>query len=206
METGTRQDFSSLFSLYLAIGIGVAAVVFLAVGLALWRYRAGAGRMPSRVAEKNKLEAGVALAITLVVAFLVFRTFTVEAREDSAPKEATTIDVTAFQWGWRFYYPADGVTIVGNSNEEPTFAVPGDEAIHFNLTSTDVLHSFWIPGERFKRAAIPGRINEFNLDFESDGTEEGLCTEFCGLRHSDMRFNVWVLSKAGYQRWLAAHS
>jgi cytochrome c oxidase subunit 2 len=205
MDTGTRQDFGSLFSLYLAIGIGVAIIVFGAVGFAIWRYRAGTGRRPSRVAEKNKLEAGVALAITLLVAFLVFRTFTVEAREDSAPKEATTIDVTAFQWGWRFVYPGQGVEVVGNSNDEPTFAVPGDEPIHFRLTSADVLHSFWIPGERFKRAAIPGRTNEFDLDFENEGTEEGLCTEFCGLRHSDMRFNVWILTKASYRRWLAAH-
>ena len=206
MKAATRQDFNGLFSLYLAIGIGVAVIVFAVVGFALVRYRAREGREPSRTSERTRIEVGVAMLIALVVAFLVFRTFTVEAREDGAPKEQTQIEVTAFQWGWRFVYPGKGVTVVGNSDDEPTFAVPGDEPVHFKLTSADVLHSFWIPGERFKRAAIPGRTNEFDLDFEDEGTEEGLCTEFCGLRHSDMRFNVWVLSKASYRRWLAAHS
>jgi cytochrome c oxidase subunit 2 len=205
MKAGTHQEFEGLFSLYMAIGIGVAVLVFAAVGFALVHYRARGDRRPSRVSEMNRIEIGVATLILLIVAFLVTRTFTVEARVDSAPKEPTTIDVTAFQWGWRFVYPGQGVEVIGNSNDEPTFAVPGDEPVHFKLTSADVLHSFWIPGERFKRAAIPGRTNEFDLDFETEGTEEGLCTEFCGLRHSDMRFNVWILSKASYRRWLAAH-
>lgn len=206
MKAGTRQDFDGLFSLYLAIGIGVALIVFLAVGFALVRYRARAGREPSQLAEKNKLEAGVAVLIALIVAFLVFRTFTVEAREDAAPVEPTRIDVIAFQWGWRFVYPGKSVSVVGSSNRRPTFAVPVDEPVTFALRSADVIHSFWIPAERFKRAAVPGKVNRFDLDFESEGTEEGLCTEFCGLRHSDMRFSVEVLSKAGYRRWLAAHS
>jgi cytochrome c oxidase subunit 2 len=203
--SSTRQDFDGLFSEYLIIGIAVAVIVFATVAFALVRYRAREGREPSQVEESNKLEIGYAVFLVCVVAFLVFRTFTVEAREDSAPREGTTIRVTAFQWGWRFDYPGQGVQVVGDNNAEPTFAVPGDEPVHFDLTSADVLHSFWIPGERFKRAAIPGRTNEFDLDFEREGTEEGLCTEYCGLRHSDMRFNVWVLSKASYARWLAAH-
>jgi cytochrome c oxidase subunit 2 len=201
----TRQDFGGLFSLYLTIGIAVAVIVFAAVAFALIRYRARDGRTPSRRSEANALEIGVAVLLVAVVALLVFRTFSTEAKEDDDSAQPVRIDVTAFQWGWRFTYPGRGVSVIGTSNAPPTFAVPGDRPVHFALTSSDVIHAFWIPGERFKRSAIPGRTNEFDLTFDSPGHEEGLCSEFCGLRHSGMRFDVWVLSEESYERWLAAH-
>jgi cytochrome c oxidase subunit II len=204
VEASTRNDFDGLFTLYLWIGIGVAVLVFATVAFALIRYRAREGRAPSKRSEANSIEIGVAALIVLVVAFLVFRTFSTEAREDNSSRQPVRIGVTAFQWGWRFEYPGQGVTVLGNHNAPPTFAVPGDEPVSFALRSADVIHSFWIPSERFKRSAIPGRVNRFDLSFESPGTEEGLCAEFCGLRHSGMRFSVLVLSDESYARWLTA--
>jgi cytochrome c oxidase subunit II len=201
----TRQDFDGLFSLYLVVGAAVALVVLAAVAFVLIRYRAREGRTPSTRSEAHALEIGAAILITAIIAFLVFRTFSTEAKEDDASTAAVRIDVTAFQWGWRFTYPGEGVSVVGNSNRPPTFAVPGNRPIAFSLRSADVIHAFWIPSERFKRSAIPGRVNRFNLLFETAGHEEGLCSEFCGLRHSGMRFDVWVLSSGSYERWLTAH-
>jgi cytochrome c oxidase subunit 2 len=202
----TRNDFSGIWPTYLWIGVGVAVVVFSAVGFALVRYRARPGRKPSRRAERNAVEIGVAALITAIVAFLVFTTFHTEAKEDDSSRPgAVKIDVDAFQWGWKFTYPGEGVTVIGNSNHEPNFAVPGGRPVSFTLTSSDVIHAFWVPGQRFKRAAIPGRVNHFDMEFDDRGREQGLCSEFCGLRHSAMRFGVWVLSPESYERWLAAH-
>lgn len=201
----TRHDFSGLFSLYLWIGVAVALLVFAAVAFALIRYRAREGRVPSKRSEANALEIGAAVLITAIVAFLVFSTFSTEAKEDDESPQPVRIDVTAFQWGWRFTYPGQGISVIGNSNNQPTFAVPGNRPVSFALTSADVIHAFWIPDQRFKRDAIPGRVNRFDMDFETPGHEEGLCSEFCGLRHSAMRFDVWVLSDESYERWLAAH-
>ncbi len=204
MVASTRQEFGSLFSLYLAIGVAVALVVFATLAFALVRYRARPGRVPSTRSEANKLEAGAALLIAAIVAFLLTRTFSTEAREDGSAAQRVRIDVTAFQWGWRFTYPGQGVSVVGNSNRPPTFAVPVDRPVHFALTSSDVIHAFWVPEERFKRDAIPDKTNEFDLEFENPGREEGLCSEFCGLRHSGMHFWVQVLPGESYERWLAA--
>jgi cytochrome c oxidase subunit 2 len=202
----TRSDFSSVWTLYLWIGVGVAVAVFAAIGFTLVRYRARPGRRPSRLAERNGLEVGVATLILAIVALLVFRTFHTEAKEDDSSRpDAVKIDVDAFQWGWKFTYPGQGVTVVGDSNHEPNFAVPAGRTVSFALTSSDVIHAFWIPGQRFKKDAIPGRTNHFDMEFDADGREQGLCSEFCGLRHSKMRFGVWVLSNEGYERWLAAH-
>jgi len=202
----TRNDFDSIWSLYLWIGIGVAVLVFAAVGFALVRYRARPGRVPSRRAELNLLEGLVAALILAIVALLVFRTFRTEANEDDSSRaDAVKVDVDAFQWGWKFTYPGKGVTVIGNSNHEPEFAVPEGRTISFALTSLDVIHAMWIPDQRFKKDAIPGRVNHFDMEFDEPGREQGLCSEFCGFRHSGMRFGVRVLSDRGYERWLATH-
>ena len=204
--SSTRSDFDGVWSLYLWIGVGVAVVVLGAVAFTLVRYRARPGRTVSKVAERNVLEITVASLILAIVALLVFRTFHTEAKEDDSSRpDAVRIDVDAFQWGWKFTYPGQGVTVIGNSNREPNFAVPAGRPISFALTSSDVIHAMWIPGQRFKRDAIPGRVNYFDLEFDEDGREQGLCSEFCGLRHSNMHFGVWVLSNESYERWLAAH-
>jgi cytochrome c oxidase subunit 2 len=202
----TRSDFSSVWSLYLWLGVGIAVFIFAFVGFSLVRYRARAGRAPSDRDEHNTLEIGAAVLLVAIIALLVFVTFHTEAKEDTpADADAVHINVIAFQWGWRFSYPDDGVTVIGNSNHQPNFAVPVDKPVDFSLTSSDVIHAMWIPEQRFKKDAIPGKTNRFVMEFDAAGHEVGHCSEYCGLRHSNMGFGVWVLSNASYERWLAAH-
>jgi cytochrome c oxidase subunit 2 len=202
----TRSDFAGVWSLYLWIGVGVAVLVIGTVAFAVVRYRDRPGRTPSRRAERISVEVGVTALILSIVALLVFTTFHTEAREDNtAEADSVRIDVDAFQWGWKFTYPGEGVTVLGNSDREPNFAVPAGRRVSFALTSSDVIHAMWIPGQRFKKDAIPGRVNHFDMEFDENGREQGVCAEFCGLRHTNMRFGVWVLSNESYERWLAAH-
>ena len=204
----TKSDFSDVWSLYLWLGVGIAVFIFAFVGFALLRYRARAGRAPSRREEHNTLEIGVALLLVAIIALLVFVTFHTEAREDqpvSSRSDAVKVDVDAFQWGWRFTYPGQGVTVTGDNNHQPNFAVPVGRPVDFALTSSDVIHAMWIPEQRFKKDAIPGKTNRFVMEFDAQGHEVGHCSEYCGLRHTQMGFGVWVLSDESYERWLAAH-
>jgi cytochrome c oxidase subunit II len=201
--SSTRSEWSDLWSLYLPIAIGVAVVVWGVIALTAIRYRRGAGRVPGGPAEKPKLEVGLALLLAGVAAFLLAHTFSTEARTDSHPPGQLTVRVIAFQWGWRFDYPAQGVTVTGNSNRPPIFAVPVGETIHFELDSRDVVHNFWVPSQRFKRAAFPGLETAFDLKFDSPGLNVGRCAEFCGLRHDAMDFNVLALPPARFHSWLA---
>lgn len=202
----TRSDFSSVWSLYLWLGVGIGVFIFAFVAFTLVRYRARAGRAPSRRDEHNALEIGAAVLLVAIVALLVFTTFHTEAREDTPTRPgAVKIDVEAFQWGWRFKYPGQGVTVIGNSVHQPDFAVPVGRPVDFSLTSLDVIHAMWLPEQRFKRDAIPGKVNRFSIEFGEEGREEGHCSEYCGLRHSNMGFGVWILSPGSYRRWLAAH-
>jgi cytochrome c oxidase subunit 2 len=64
--------------------------------------------------------------------------------------------------------------------------VPVGQAVHIKLTTADVVHSFYVPQTLFKRQAIPGIINEFDLPFEKAGLYHGQSTQFCGLAHTEM--------------------
>ena len=82
--------------------------------------------------------------------------------------------------------------------------VPVGQRVRVKLVSVDVVHSFYVPQTLFKRQAIPGTENEFDLTFEKEGLYHGQCTQFCGLQHPDMVFRVRVVEQGAYQSWLAA--
>lgn len=148
-------------------------------------------------------ELAYAGVLVLIIAGLLAATFTTEDRVDAVSSHpALKVDVTAFQWGWTWTYP-DGVTVTGNSETPPTFAVPADRTVRFTLTSRDVVHAFWVPEQRFKRDAFPNRTTQFDLDFDRTGMNGGVCAEFCGLRHAQMSFNVLALTEPDFQAWLS---
>ena len=70
----------------------------------------------------------------------------------------------------------------------------------------DVIHSFWIPGFRFKRDVFPGDDTSFQVDVGTttgSWPDTGVCAEFCGLDHAYMRFDVTVLTPDEFDAWLA---
>lgn len=112
------------------------------------------------------------------------------------------IDVEGLQWTWLVSYPDAGVS---NQRE---IVLPVDKVVKFNLTSRDVLHSFWIPSLMMKTDVVPGRTISLSLrptelgDFESDPLVRLQCAELCGIGHSSMRINVRVVSQQEFDAWL----
>jgi cytochrome c oxidase subunit II len=143
-----------------------------------------------------------ALVLAAVVVFLLTMTFRTDDRVvEVSADPGQKVDVTAFQWGWRFTYPGDGVTVVGDDKRPPTLVVPLDTTVQFTLRSRDVIHAFWIPEVRFKRDAFPDRETTFDLSFdEQDMT--GRCAEFCGLAHGEMTFDVVAMGQDEFGDWL----
>jgi cytochrome c oxidase subunit II len=204
--TSTRQDFSDLFTLYVIIALVVAALVLAAIAYAVIRYRARDGASPSEPRGMKPLEAVWVSAIAAIVVVLLVATFRAESRVDAVPGDPPrTVRALAFQWGWRFSYPGTGVTVTGNTDRPPSLVVPAGVPVRFELSSRDVVHSFWVPELRFKRDAFPKRVTSFDLEFDPGVTTTGRCAEFCGLGHDRMDFQVVSMSPANFDRWLAAH-
>jgi heme/copper-type cytochrome/quinol oxidase subunit 2 len=183
--------------------VGAAVIVYAVVLYALVRFRRRDGA-PGRKSEAKVGESVYALVLACVAVVLVASTFVIESRIDPvAAHPSVRVDVVAFQWQWRFRYPRLGITITGARDRIPTLVVPAGERVEFTATSTDVIHSFWVPDERFKRDAFPDRTTRFDLIFDS-GDHLGHCAEFCGLRHADMDFHVRAVPPAEFRRWAAA--
>ena len=156
----TREVFDGIWSVYLPIGVAVAAFVIgtiLFVAVTNREGRARRRRRPDWLGRAVFAWLAVVAAIVAVTLTLTFR-----GQDDisalGSDEPAATIDVTAFQWGWRFDY-GGGATVVGNGERPPALIVPAGELVRFNLVSRDVIHSFWIPDERFKRDAFPARCS-----------------------------------------------
>jgi cytochrome c oxidase subunit II len=186
-----------------------AAVVFLVVsGLIIWsiiRYRRRDDELPKQIHGSNKLELTWTLIPTALVVVLIVATVQAQNKVlDQSAADVVPIKVTGFQWSWQFEYP-DDIRIVGQPKQRPTMVVPVGRPIRIELVSADVVHSFYVPRTLFKRQAIPGITNRFDLTFDQTGTYSGQCAQFCGVAHGDMLFDVSVVSESEFESWLRAN-
>ncbi|WP_242116172.1 cytochrome c oxidase subunit II [Sphingomonas lacusdianchii] len=110
------------------------------------------------------------------------------------------IAVEGEQFWWRVQYQPPGAAPVVTANE---IRVPVGRTVQFDLTAGDVIHSFWIPGLAGKMDMIPGRTNRLIVRASRPGTFRGVCTEFCGLSHALMAFDVVAMEPAAFDAWLA---
>jgi cytochrome c oxidase subunit II len=205
-EGNTRTDFDHLWwHVYAPILGFVLLAIFAVVLYAAVRFRRRSDELPAQRPDDHVKEGAYAFLIACAVGALVFFTFRTEYREDAlAAHPALTVQVIAYQWQWRFDYPGGGPTLVGSHDHPAMLVVPAGETVRFTMTSTDVIHSFWIPELRFKRDVNPfGKVSRFDLVFPKQKLYRGRCAEFCGLRHADMVFDVRALPRAEFERWLA---
>ena len=202
----TRKQFFDVWDVYWPIALAVLVIVAGLVLLFLVRYRArGPDAGPSRGRDEHTtLEVAYAAALVCIAAFLIALTFSrMPGDESAASGPPVAIEVTASRWNWRFEY-ANGAVEQGTKNHVPVLRVPVGAPITFHGTSLDVIHSFWIPEERFKRDLFPGIETRWGMSFErvANWPGGGECAEFCGLEHARMVFDVLIMPRAAFERWL----
>jgi cytochrome c oxidase subunit 2 len=202
------QDVLDLWRILLAAGVALGALV---TGLILWsvvRYRRPKGALPGQLPRQTRanvpLEVFYTVIPLVIVALLFGLTMWTQHRVDSEGDAADlSVEVTGFQWGWRFRYPAQGVTVLGDANQPPTLVVPVGANVRLRLLAADVIHSFFVPAFLVKRDMIPGVDNSLDIRPIEEGRYPGVCAEFCGLDHWRMTFNVEVVSPAAFQAFIA---
>jgi cytochrome c oxidase subunit 2 len=185
-----------------AIVIGAIVVGLILYALIAWRRRDA--RVPPQFHRNTPLEIAYTLIPLAIVVGLFVVTLRTELPVDGiAMHPAITVDATAFRWSWRFAYSGTPVSIVGTPQSPPQLVLPVDRVAEIDLSSADVAHSFWVPQFLFKRDAIPGIVNRFDLTPTRLGVFAGKCAQFCGLDHALMTFTVRVVSNGDFRRWLA---
>jgi cytochrome c oxidase subunit 2 len=116
-----------------------------------------------------------------------------------ADPDAMVVKVTGIQWSWKFEYPDHGIV----SDE---LHLPVGKQVLLRMTSTDVIHSFWVPEFRVKQDLVPGRITELRITPTLEGNYTVSCAELCGTSHAYMNKPVVVHSQAGFDAWIAEQS
>ena len=206
---GATTSSTSVFHLWQGFSIGAAVIGTLVVVLIAWSvvfHRRRSEAIPRQTQYHIPLELTYTIIPILIVLGLFAATMVVENKEVANPKTNVVIDVNAFQWGWKFTYPGHDVVVVGQTTQDPTMVMPVDENVRINLTSSDVVHGFYVHAFNFSRYALPGVLNQFTLRATSTGLFNGQCTQLCGLYHSLMFFRVRVVTAGPYQSWLASQA
>jgi cytochrome c oxidase subunit 2 len=177
---------------------GTALVLGLVVALALY----GAFSPPRKVVEKAWIIGGGIVFPVVVLAVLLVYAIHAGHALSGPPARAADIEVIGKRWWWEVRYRTpDGSTVLANE-----LRIPAGKPVEIALSTTDVIHSFWVPALAGKVDMIPGRTNRIVIDARAPGTWRGQCAEFCGEQHAWMAFFVVALPEAEYAAWLARQS
>jgi cytochrome c oxidase subunit II len=199
------SDNAELISQLFWFTLILATVVFVLVeGLLIYsslRFRRRAPlplREPPQIHGNTRLEVMWATVPALILVGLFGITVTRLGDINQFPTDPNTlhIAVTGQQFSWTFQY---GDTGVQSTND---LHLPVGEPLIFDVTSKDVIHSFWVPDLYGKIDALPGRINHITYTVRQEGTFRGVCAQLCGAGHAGMLFRVEAVSPDEFQQWI----
>jgi cytochrome o ubiquinol oxidase subunit II len=118
-----------------------------------------------------------------------------KALESAVP--ALEVEVVALDWRWLFIYPHERIATVNR------LVVPTGVPVHFRLTSTSVMNSFFIPELGSQIYSMAGMTTQLNLQADRAGSYTGISAQFSGPGFSDMRFTLVADTAAGFNSWVA---
>lgn len=181
----------------IALVVGAAVIIAIMVGV-YWRaVRAPEGALTHKQGMRLVLWLGGIGPTIILTVILIFALPAMRPRVTGAGD--LTIHVEGEQFWWRVGYERPGGGVLVSANE---VRVPVGRTVAFELTGRDVIHSFWIPGLAGKMDMIPGRTNSLVVRADKAGRYRGVCTEFCGLSHALMAFDVIAMEPAEFDAWL----
>lgn len=212
-KRGVTDNADTIMNLWIGSWVAALVIGLITWGLMLWciiayRRRKNDVGFPRQLSYHAPLE--IFYTVMPIILIVSLFSFSDRAERDiTAPKSDqadVTVEVYGKQWAWDFNYLDENAYVSGvqaqldgNEGAEeklPTLYLPTDSTIDVQLKSRDVIHSFWIPAFLEKRDAIPGMTNHMYFTTGSEeATYKGKCAELCGEYHSEMLFNVEVVSK-----------
>lgn len=181
------------YMLWLSTAIFVGWLALFGVGL-VRRHPTVSDATDARIHRRFIVGGGLVLPVIVLGSLFVANLGALKALPSG---DDAVIDATAHQFWWEFGY------------EQPQFVtanemyIPTGTDVQIRLRTTDVIHSFWIPQLSGKRDMVPGRVNELTLHARQPGRYRGECTEFCGIQHANMQFEVVAVHPDAYREWLA---
>lgn len=205
-EAATREgrEVNDLYGIFFWVAAVVFAVTAGLIGWSIVRYRAkpGDNDLPAQFHQNLALEiTWFAIPQVIVIVLFALSAMTLGEVNEEEPEPDAIVNVTGFQWGWRFAYEGTDVEVAGTPDDPAEVMVPAGD-VTFVLTSADVVHSFYVPRFMLKRDMTPGRETRIDVEIEEPGTYPGVCAEFCGLLHHQMTFTIEAVPAEEFEAWL----
>jgi cytochrome c oxidase subunit II len=198
----------------------IGLITAFVLGLLLYtivRFNQRRHPVPTRTSHNTVLEITWTVVPVLILIIIAIPSFKLMYYMDRVPNPEMTIKVTGHQWYWSYEYPdqqglAFDSNMVQDANLKPgqprlltvdnPLVVPIDTNIRVLITSTDVMHLWFVPSFGVQEYAIIGRTNESWFNIEHEGTYRGQCDQLCGINHAFMPIEVKAVSKDAFQNWL----
>lgn len=200
------HNVDALFNFILWLSVFFFVVLMWLTVQFAWKYRKlSDNQRSSPIAHNFKLEflwSAIPTILLVVIFAWGFQDFTALS---AAPADAIKLRVVGKQWAWSVAYPALDrectSTIDENGVARVDWYIPVNQPFTVQMSSDDVLHSFWIPAFRVKRDVLPNRYTGFTVTPTLEGTYPIYCAEYCGDNHSVMKGDVHVLSPEKWEDW-----
>lgn len=181
-------------SVFFTVAI-VGAMIYFAVK---YRRRNGVDHETPHIEGSHLLEVLWTVVPTLICIVVGALGYIYYDEMRTPPANAMTVSVRGQKWFWEFEYE--------NGKHSRELVVPVNEPVKLLMTSSDVLHSFFIPAMRIKTDVVPGQYTYQWFRPIKTGDYQVFCTEYCGKDHSAMLARLKVLPRGEYDRWLADKS
>ena len=195
--------------------VGVIAWALMGWAIVVYRRRKGETGLPAQLRYNNPIEVlFTVIPLILVIGFFAFTARDIAAIEAPTENPDVKIEVIGKQWSWDFNYVdanvyESGVQAqfegqLGVPETLPALYLPVGKTVQIDLSSRDVIHSFWVIDFLYKRDMFPGKTNHMYFTPQVEGTYMGKCAELCGEFHSMMLFQVKVVSQSEFDTYLSS--
>jgi len=218
--SGLAQEIYDLHTLILWVCIAIFVVVFIPMGIALVRHRKSRGYQAAGFHDNLKVEIAWTIVPVLILVGMAWPATKLVASMKDTSKSDLTIKVTGHQWKWEYEYLGDDIRFISNSSTpkeqidgaqakgenyllevDRPLVVPAGKKVRLVMTSSDVIHAWWVPAFGVKQDVIPGFIRDAWFQVDQPGIYRGQCAELCGVGHGFMPVVVDVVAPEKFAAW-----
>jgi cytochrome c oxidase subunit 2 len=168
------------FSLVFTVAITAATLYFVA------KYKRKKGDKLETPGNYTVLEITWTVIPILFIVVLFHIGFKAYINNAVAAEGAMEVRVRGERWKWEFEYP-------NGMRENGVLTVPVNKPVKLILSSSDVIHSFFVPAFRLKKDAVPGMYSTIAFEPNVMGDAQVFCAEYCGTSHSGMLAMIHVV-------------
>jgi cytochrome c oxidase subunit 2 len=218
--TQQAQDIFDLHTTILWICVAIFIVVFVPMFISLIRHRKSSGHQAAKFHDNLAVEIVWTIIPVLILLAMAWPATKLVVSMKDTSKEDLTIKVTGHQWKWEYEYLGDDIRFISNSSTpreqidgaqpkgdnyllevDRPMVVPAGKKVRLVMTSSDVIHAWWIPAFGVKQDAVPGFIRDTWFKADTPGTYRGQCAELCGVGHGFMPVVVEVVPPEQFAAW-----